>query len=66
MPPVALPFTITLDHWRLWIEQDPSFDWSTLTTASFETGFRQSQEKFHAVIGSDDPDLSGFRGYGAR
>jgi hypothetical protein len=44
--------------WRLWIEQNPSFDWQTLTTASFETGFRQSQAKFHAVIGTDDPDLS--------
>ena len=58
--------TLTLDHWRLWIEQNPSFDWQTLTTASFETGFRQSQAKFHAVIGTDDPDLSGFRGYGGK
>jgi hypothetical protein len=65
-PPAALPFPITLDHWRLWIKQDPSFDWQTLTTASFETGFRQSQAKFHAVIGSDDPDLSRFRAYGSK
>jgi hypothetical protein len=65
-PPVALPFPISLDHWRLWIKQDPSFDWQTLTTASFETGFRQSQAKFHAVIGTDDPDLSRFRAYGGK
>jgi hypothetical protein len=39
-PPVPLPMTLTLDHWRLWIEQNPSFDWQTLTTASFGTGFR--------------------------
>jgi hypothetical protein len=65
-PPVARPFTITLDHWRLWIKEDPSFDWHTLTTASFETGFRQSQAKFHAVIGSDDPDLSRFRALGGK
>jgi Tannase and feruloyl esterase len=65
-PPVPLPMTITLDHWRLWIEQNPNFDWQTLTTASFETGFRQSQAKFHAVIGTDDPDLSSFRGYGGK
>ena len=31
-PPVALPFPITLDHWRLSIEQNPSFDWQTLTS----------------------------------
>jgi hypothetical protein len=66
MPPVALPFTITLDHRRLWIKQDPSFDWHTLTTASFETGFRKSQAKFHEVIGSDDADLSAFRAYGGK
>src|SRR5499427_2272168 len=65
-PPVALPFTITLDHWRLWIKQDPSFDWHSSTTASFEMGFRQSQAKFHEVIGSDDPDLSRFRAYGGK
>ena len=65
-PPVARPFTITLDHWRLWIEQNPSFDWTTLTTASFETGFRLSQAKFHAVIGTDDPDLMAFRAYGGK
>jgi hypothetical protein len=23
-PPVPLPMTLTLDHWRLWIEQNPS------------------------------------------
>jgi hypothetical protein len=65
-PPVAEPFTITLDHWRLWIKQNPSFDWTTLTTLSFETGFRESQAKFNAVIGTDDPDLSGFRAYGGK
>jgi hypothetical protein len=65
-PPLALPFPISLDHWRLWIKQDPSFDWQTLTTASFETGFRQSQAKFHDVLGTDDPDLSGFRAYGGK
>jgi Tannase and feruloyl esterase len=65
-PPVAMPFTITLDHWRLWIKQDPSFDWYTLNTASFEQGFRESQEKFHAVIGTDNPDLSGFRAHGGK
>ena len=65
-PPVAQPFTITLDHWRLWIKQNPSFDWTTLTTASFETGFRELQAKFHDVIGTDDPDLSGFRAYGGK
>src|SRR5262249_32488522 len=60
-PAVASPFTITLDHWRLWLEQNPSFDWQVLDVASFAAGFRQSQEKFHDVIGTDDPDVFDFR-----
>ena len=51
---------------RLWIKQNPSFDWTTLTTVSFETGFRQSQAKFHAVIGTDDPDLTAFHASGGK
>ncbi|HEX4596198.1 MAG TPA: tannase/feruloyl esterase family alpha/beta hydrolase [Burkholderiaceae bacterium] len=60
------PFTITLDHWRLWIQQNPAFDWHTLNVASFSTGFERSQDKFHEVIGTDDPDLSGFRRHGGK
>jgi len=65
-PPVALPFPISTDHWRLWIEQNPSFDWHTLDVASFAEGFRDSQEKFHEVIGTDDPHLSHFRRHGGK
>jgi len=28
------PFVITLDHWRLWIEQNPGFDWHLMWPAS--------------------------------
>jgi hypothetical protein len=65
-PPIALPFPITLDHWRLWIEQNPGFDWHTLSVASFAEGFRDSQQKFNEVIGTDNPDLSDFRRHGGK
>jgi hypothetical protein len=65
-PPIFQPFTITLDHWRLWIEQNPAFNWETLDVAGFEQGFRESQRKFHEVIGTDDPDLAGFRVHGGK
>ncbi|MBV9180824.1 MAG: tannase/feruloyl esterase family alpha/beta hydrolase [Acidobacteria bacterium] len=64
------PFTISLDHWRLWIKQNPSFDWQTLDVASFKEGFEQSREKFHdeamtpvgpLFLSADDPNLEGFR-----
>jgi hypothetical protein len=66
LPPAPLPFPITTDHWRLWIEQNPGFNWETLDVASFEEGFRDSQQKFHDVIGTDDPDLSRFRHSGGK
>jgi Tannase and feruloyl esterase len=60
------PFTITLDHWRLWIKQNPAFDWHSLNVASFAAGFEESQDKFHQVIGTDDPDLFAFRRHGGK
>lgn len=60
------PFPIATDHFRLWIEQNPSFDWHTLNVASFEHDFRTSQAKFNEVIGTDDPDLSAFRRHGGK
>jgi Tannase and feruloyl esterase len=66
LPPAPLPFPVTTDHWRLWIEQNPGFDWQTLDIASFEEGFHDSQQKFHSVIGTDDPHLSRFRHHGGK
>ena len=60
------PFTIALDHWRLWIKQDPSFDWHTLNVAGFAAGFQESREKLHEVMGTDDPDLGAFRHQGGK
>jgi len=62
----SAPFPIAFDHWRLWIEQNPAFDWHSLTIASFAAGFKKSSEKFHEVIGTDDPDLSAFRRHGGK
>ena len=60
------PFPIATDHFRYWLKQDPSFDWHTLTEASFIKAFKQSQRKFNDVIGTDDPDLSDFRNHGGK
>jgi hypothetical protein len=60
------PFVIALAHFQYWIHQNPSFDWHSLTEASFEADFRASQRKFHDVIGTDDPKLDGFRKHGGR
>lgn len=60
------PFPIGLVHHQTWVQQDPAFDWHTLGYAGFEHAFMTSQERFHGVIGTDDPDLSSFRDAGGK
>ena len=60
------PFGIAHQHFRYWIRQDPAFDWKTVTSATFERDFRESQRKFQETIGTDDPSLSGFQRSGGR
>ena len=61
-----LPFAIALDHFRYWLERNPTFDWHTLDYARFEADFKQSIALFNDVIGTDNPDLSGFRDSGGK
>lgn len=60
------PFPIGSDYHRFWIQQDPTFDWHTLGYSGFEEAFGTSQDLFHEVIGTDDPDLTPFRDAGGR
>ncbi|HEX5110927.1 MAG TPA: tannase/feruloyl esterase family alpha/beta hydrolase [Vicinamibacterales bacterium] len=55
------PFAIMLDWFRYFLTQDPQFDASTVTPAAYERLFDQSVEQFGLVIGTDNPDLTGFR-----
>jgi len=54
------PFTISTDHFAYWLHQNPSFDWHTVTEASFGTDFSNSESKFENVIGTDSIDLEDF------
>ncbi len=62
--PLALdggfPFPIATDHLAYWVHQNPSFDWHTITEASFANEFSSSEQKFEDVIGTDSTDLDGF------
>jgi hypothetical protein len=55
-----VPFSITVDHFRYWLEQDPSFDWHAVDYAGFDAEFTRSMSLFHDVIGTDDPNLTRF------
>jgi hypothetical protein len=59
------PFSIATDHFRYWIHQDPSFDWHTVTYASFVNDMLTSIQKFNDIIGTDD-DLNAFHSAGGK
>ena len=62
----SFPFPIGVVHHQTWVRQDASFAWQTLGYEGFVDAFRTSQELFHDVIGTDDPDLSSFRDAGGK
>jgi len=59
------PFSIAVDHFKYWIHQDPTFDWHTVTEASFVDDMLTSIAKFNDIIGTDD-DLKDFRKAGGK
>ena len=60
------PFAIANVHLSHWVNQNAAFDWHTVSEAQFESHFRASQEKFNAVIGTDDDNLQPFRKSGGK
>ena len=65
-PPAGQPFGITLDWFRYFLTQNPKWDWTTLTHATYEQLFKQSVEQFGDVFGTDNADLGAFRKRGGR
>ncbi|MGY1823093.1 tannase/feruloyl esterase family alpha/beta hydrolase [Geodermatophilus sp. SYSU D00079] len=63
---VGQPFVFDLWWIGLFLEQDPSWDWRTLTREAFEAHFDRSVEMYSAVLAADDPDLSAFADRGGR
>ncbi|MFW3172197.1 tannase/feruloyl esterase family alpha/beta hydrolase [Geodermatophilus sp. CPCC 206100] len=63
---VGQPFVFDLWWIGLFLEQDPAWDWRTLTRESFEALFDRSVEMYSAVLAADDPDLSAFADRGGR
>jgi hypothetical protein len=62
----SAPFGISTDWFQYWVFQNPSFDWHTLTEASFIQAMEDGEIKFHDVIGTDDPDLSALKEHGGK
>jgi hypothetical protein len=63
---VGEPFFVS-DTWiRYFVKADPAFDTTQFDIAGFTKIFRESKRKFDSLIGSADPDLSGFKKSGGK
>jgi hypothetical protein len=60
------PFPLVDDWVKYFLERQPDFDTSTIGYRQFERLFERSQAQYHAVIGTDNPDLSAFRDAGGK
>ena len=63
---VAAPFPVAASWVQNFLLKDPTADVAHLTYAEYETLFAQSKAQYHAIIGSDDPDLRSFRAAGGK
>ncbi|WYZ33972.1 hypothetical protein EsH8_I_000248 [Colletotrichum jinshuiense] len=61
----GVPFDVT-DEWiRLFIEKDPDFDPSTLSLEAYRDVFRRGVEEYESIVGSS-PDMRRFRDRGGK
>lgn len=65
-PLSGVPFEVSFDWIRYFLLLDPQYDIRSLTWAEFELLFNQSVDQYSEVIGTDNPDLSGFRDNGGK
>ncbi len=63
---VGKPFVYDLWWFSLFLAQDRSWDWTSLTRERFEAYFDQAVRQYDRVLGAADPDLSAFRRAGGK
>ncbi len=62
----ATPFPIPIEQARYWVYFDPTWDWSTLTVASYEAFFHDNQRMVGPLMATDNPDISNFKKRGGK
>jgi hypothetical protein len=60
------PFPITVSWLGIWLQQNPSWNWRTLTYAQFDQLFERSIREFSNLFAANDPDLSAFKADGGK
>ena len=62
----GLPFPVSVEWIARFVLQDPSKDLTTLSQSDLVEIFHSSKAKYDSIIGTDDPDLSGFKQAGGK
>jgi hypothetical protein len=60
------PFPVATEQPKYWVYFDPDWSWEQLTTDNFLAFFRDSVKRVGPLMGSDNPDLRGFRQRGGK
>ncbi|KAI9714011.1 MAG: hypothetical protein M1820_000741 [Bogoriella megaspora] len=60
------PVSISTDWISNWVLDDPQFDFESLTLETFTRLFPEAYRQYHEIIGTEDPDLQGFRNAGGK
>jgi uncharacterized repeat protein (TIGR01451 family) len=60
------PFLVSNEWFKWFLHKDPSWDWHTITFASYATDFDQSVTEWGEVLGTNNPDLRKFRDSGGK
>ncbi|CAI7635248.1 unnamed protein product [Penicillium bialowiezense] len=62
----GVPFQISADWQQIFLSKNSSVDVSKLTYAEYVRHFRQSVNEYNSIIGTRDPDLTGFKQAGGK
>lgn len=62
----GVPFAVSADWQQLFLSRNSSVDVSKITHAEYTRHFRESVNQFSSVIGTRDPDLTGFKEAGGK
>src|SRR5262249_1864339 len=62
----ANPFFIAVNQPKYWVYLDPTWDWKTLTYASYEQFFLDTVNAVGPLLATDDADLSAFKAHGGK
>lgn len=60
------PFPITVSWLGTWLQQNPSWNWHTLTYPQFDQLFQRSVSEFSKIFAANNPDLSAFEKDGGK